>query len=460
MGRHDKSIADMVARYGIRPPARAPTRQAPTNNDPTDGPFAWASGETQHEQPIAPPTRMPAQSSVGAQTWLSPFPVGATSTARTDTTTFQIAIRSAPSRSTPSNEFITLPVSPPHAATRQAINSMAQPPTRCKRKPPSQPQTSQAAIKRPRVLPMASARTTTSQPNQSEENRVFEAPVVYPIQPRPPARMPSACAPITVSVPGTASLEVRLPMGGARVTIPMARAEAMRPSMDVNPGANMHQSVFASHSTSTLAIDAMPQELALTPATSARRTIARANDNEAQQQGGFTPRHPNGQTPSQARMAPPARPSTPSTAPTMDVAPLQVAWTMATEARVTPTISRARREAAHKFRAAIAFCLGVVDETKHRYLLIPSLTLREKCENCEAILWKEEKSNEVSPCCNKGKYKIKSVQWLDMFDMQVAHGQYGQHAGASRCDRLQFHHDVDAYIRLFYSPEFLDASRK
>ncbi|RHZ27461.1 hypothetical protein DYB31_012558 [Aphanomyces astaci] len=93
---------------------------------------------------------------------------------------------------------------------------------------------------------------------------------------------------------------------------------------------------------------------------------------------------------------------------------------MATEARVTPTISRARREAAHKFRAAIAFCLGVVDETKHRYLLIPSLTLREKCENCEAILWKEEKSNEVSP---------------------FAHGQYGQHAGASRCDRLQFHHD-------------------
>ncbi|ETV66882.1 hypothetical protein, variant [Aphanomyces astaci] len=84
----------------------------------------------------------------------------------------------------------------------------------------------------------------------------------------------SACAPITVSVPGTAPLEVRLPMGGARVTIPMARAEAMRPSMDVNPGANMHQRVFASHSTSILAIDAMPQELALTPATSARRTIA------------------------------------------------------------------------------------------------------------------------------------------------------------------------------------------
>ncbi|KAF0702920.1 hypothetical protein AaE_015636 [Aphanomyces astaci] len=163
-------------------------------------------------------------------------------------------------------------------------------------------------------------------------------------------------------------------------------------------------------------------------------------------------------------MVPPARLSTPTTAPVMDAALQQVALTVVPEARaritMPPTTSRARGEAAHKFRAAIAFCLDVVDETKHRYLLIPSLTLREKCENCDAILWKEEKSNDVSPCCNKGKYKIKSVQWLDMFDMQVAHGQYGQHAGASRCDRLQFRHDVDAYIRLFYSPEFLDASRK
>ncbi|RHZ03264.1 hypothetical protein DYB37_011853 [Aphanomyces astaci] len=42
---------------------------------------------------------------------------------------------------------------------------------------------------------------------------------------------------------------------------------------------------------------------------------------------------------------------------------------------------------------------------------------------------------------NPGANMHQSVQWLDMFDMQVAHGQYGQHAGASRCDRLQFHHD-------------------
>ncbi|RHZ17049.1 hypothetical protein DYB26_007714 [Aphanomyces astaci] len=39
-----------------------------------------------------------------------------------------------------------------------------------------------------------------------------------------------------------------------------------------------------------------------------------------------------------------------------------------------PTTSRARGEAAHKFRAAIAFCLDVVDETKHRINLLFSFT--------------------------------------------------------------------------------------
>jgi hypothetical protein len=130
-----------------------------------------------------------------------------------------------------------------------------------------------------------------------------------------------------------------------------------------------------------------------------------------------------------------------------------------------------------KFSSARAFNLGWLREAKHPYDLIEELKMEEKCEYCEAILWKRERKNRNTPCCNNGEIKMKSVNWLEMYDSQKAQGQYSvvrndevvfrrtmmestTPVRARSCTHEQFNQDVYALRNLFYDPKFWDYSRQ
>jgi hypothetical protein len=103
--------------------------------------------------------------------------------------------------------------------------------------------------------------------------------------------------------------------------------------------------------------------------------------------------------------------------------------------------------------------LSKFDESKTPYHEItPGLSLANRCEHCDALLWAAERQKRQTPCCQNGKFKnIEVPVWADMYDDQKNRNQYDE---CNPCTEEEFKADMEWYKQQFKSPMFADTSRQ